>query len=142
MRELREKLEKSYNDSINSPVRSINPEDLDSYRNIYDWMSNLIEQADIQFDDCFVDVSTKRQWVSIDLMKGDLCLNLTRRIPEASGEEIETPSGETTFFAVSYKKELIVAYHAPANEILEKFSKAIEIVNDNTMALLKMSLDE
>ena len=97
----RQQLDNSFNDAIATNPDRFGTDGYVAYQKIYDRMADAITRSNIQFDDCLVEVSTIRKWVSIDLVHGDLTFNITT--PLTDSQEIKLhPDGCQTFFAIHY----------------------------------------
>lgn len=136
----RQQLDNSFNDSIATNQDRFGTDGYGAYQKIYARMADAIARSSIRFDDCLIDVSTVRKWVSIDLVHGDLTFNITTPLTDSPEIKLH-PDGCQTFFAIHYKKEMLVANRASLSEILQKIAEAIEIADDPTKALIIARFD-
>ena len=136
----RQQLDNSFNDSIATNPDRFGTDGYGAYQKIYARMAAAISRSGIKFDDCCVDVSIMRKWVSIDLIHGDLTFNITTPLTDSPEIKLH-PDGCQTFFAIHYKKEMLVANRAPLPDILQKIAEAIELADDPVKALLIARFD-
>lgn len=121
MSEQRKMLDELFEKSVNSPNRTIDPTELESYRSVYQRMAKEIEAAEVQFDECFVNISKNRQWVSIKFSKNGVTLDIT--------QPIDNGPDDPTFFSVWHERTLLIADKGQIAELLNNFKEAVKIAS-------------
>ena len=121
MSEQRKMLDESFEKSVNSPNRTIEPTELEAYRSVYHRMVEAIEAAEVQFDECFVDISKNREWVSIKISKNGVTLDIT--------QPIEIGPDDPTFFSVWHNRILLISNKGQIAELLNNFTEAVKIAS-------------
>lgn len=121
MSEQRKMLDDSFEKSVNSPNRTIDPTELEAYRSVYHRMVEAIEAAEVQFDECFVDISKNREWVSIKISKNGVTLDIT--------QPIDNGPDDPTFFSVWHNRILLISNKGQLAELLTNFTEAVKIAS-------------
>lgn len=121
MSEQRKMLDESFEKSVNNPNRTIDPAELEEYRSVYHRMVEAIEASEVQFDECCVGVSKNRQWVSIQISKNGVTLDIT--------QPIDNGPDDPTFFSVWHNRILLISNKGKIAELLNDFTEAVKIAS-------------
>ena len=113
-------LEDSFVASLNGDWRKEKPVEED-FRKVFDLMAPKL--AEIEFVDCFVDISVMRQWLDFNLVCPDeLVITACRCV----GQE-----DDSVMYSVSHHKTTLIIHHnQTVDSLVDAANKAIQLVSE------------
>ena len=113
-------LEDSFVASLNGEWRGEKPDEED-FRKVFDLMAPKL--AEIEFVDCFVDISVMRQWLDFHLVCPDeLVITACRCV----GQE-----DDSVMYSVSHHKTTLIIHHNQTiDSLVEAANQAIKLVSE------------
>lgn len=110
----------SFNKSLQGDWRGNPPVEAD-FRKLFDEMAPKL--SEIEFNDCFVDVSVIRQWLDFNLFCPD---ELTITACRAVGQE-----DDSVMYSVSHHKTTLIIHHnQTVDSLVDAANKAIKLVSE------------
>lgn len=124
-------LEDSFVASINRDWKGEQPVEED-FRKVFDLMASKL--AEIEFVDCFVDISVMRQWLDFNLACPDeLVITACRCV----GQE-----DDSVMYSVSHHKTTLIIHHnQTVDSLVDAAKQAIKLVSDEKLLKPKDNLN-
>lgn len=114
------KLEASFKKSFEGDWRENPPVESD-FRKLFDEMAPKL--SEIEFNDCFVDISVMRQWLDFNLFCPDELMITACRVV---GQE-----DDSVMYSVSHHKTtLIIHYNQTVDSLVDAANQAIKLVTE------------
>ena len=115
-------LEDSFVASLNKDWREEKPVEED-FRKVFDLMAPKL--AEIEFVDCFVDISVMRQWLDFNLVCPDeLVITACRCVDQED---------DSVMYSVSHHKTTLIIHHnQTVDSLVDAAKQAFKLVSDET----------
>jgi len=117
-------LEDSFKESLEEDWRGNPPVEAD-FRKLFDEMAPKL--SEIEFNDCFVDISVMRQWLDFNLVCPDeLVITACRCV----GQE-----DDSVMYSVSHHKATLIIHHnQTVDSLVDAANKAIKLVSEEKVS--------